>query len=150
MNRSQTNECGNWDWGRVIPFLGLHKWDFRCSAIFKTTLVKNPGFSIIYLQSTSSYALTSCKEDIPYTVQYLSSFLFDVVNYHVIIYWNICAYMLTSTSKTVAKIHERTISLRFLGTILRVLRLDVSVYNVYVTNQFQTTFALGGGGGGGV
>jgi hypothetical protein len=27
--------------------------------------------------------------------------------------------------------------LRFPGIILRVLRLDVSVYNVYITNQFQ-------------
>ncbi len=33
-------------------------------------------------------------------------------------------------------IHERTISLRFLGIILRVLRLEVSVYNVYIPNQF--------------
>jgi len=32
------------------------------------------------------------------------------------------------------------------GHNLRVLRLDVSVYNVYITNQFQTTFARGGGG----
>ncbi len=31
--------------------------------------------------------------------------------------------------------------------ILRVLRLEVSVHNVYITNQFQTTFARGGGGG---
>ncbi len=31
---------------------------------------------------------------------------------------------------------ERTISLRFLGIILGVLRLEVSVYNVYITNQF--------------
>jgi hypothetical protein len=34
-----------------------------------------------------------------------------------------------------------TISLR-----LRVLRLEVSVYNVYITNQFQTTFGSGGRG----
>jgi hypothetical protein len=27
--------------------------------------------------------------------------------------------------------------------ILRVLKLEVSVYNVYITNQFQTTFAEG-------
>jgi hypothetical protein len=46
------------------------------------------------------------------------------------------------------RIHERTISLRFLGINLRVLRLEVSVYNVYITNQFQTTVAGGGGGGG--
>ncbi len=32
INRSQTNECGNRDWGRTIPFLGIHKWDFRGSA----------------------------------------------------------------------------------------------------------------------
>jgi hypothetical protein len=38
------------------------------------------------------------------------------------------------------------ISLRFLGIILRVFRLEVSVYNFYITNQFQTTFAQGGGG----
>ncbi len=40
-----------------------------------------------------------------------------------------------------SRIHERTISLRF-------LRLEVSVYNDYRTNQLQTTFARGGGGGG--
>jgi hypothetical protein len=32
------------------------------------------------------------------------------------------------------------------GHNLRVLRLDVSVYNVYITNQFQTTFARVWGG----
>jgi hypothetical protein len=43
-----------------------------------------------------------------------------------------------------SRIHESTMSLRFLGIILRVLRLEVSVYNVYITNQFQTTFSQGG------
>jgi hypothetical protein len=33
------------------------------------------------------------------------------------------------------RIRERTISLRFLGIILGVLRLEVSVYNVYITNK---------------
>ncbi len=28
MNRSQTHECGNRDWGRAILFLGIHKWEF--------------------------------------------------------------------------------------------------------------------------
>ncbi len=42
-----------------------------------------------------------------------------------------------------SRIHERTISLRFLGIILIVLRLEVSLYNVYITNQFQPLF-LGG------
>jgi hypothetical protein len=29
---SQTHECGNWDRGRAIPFLGTHKFKFICSA----------------------------------------------------------------------------------------------------------------------
>ncbi len=36
------------------------------------------------------------------------------------------------------------ILLWFLGIILRVVRLEVPEYNVYITNQFQTTFAQGG------
>jgi hypothetical protein len=31
INRSQTHECGNREWGRAIPFPGMHKWDFICS-----------------------------------------------------------------------------------------------------------------------
>jgi hypothetical protein len=27
--RSHTHEYGNWDWGRAIPVMGIHKWDFR-------------------------------------------------------------------------------------------------------------------------
>ncbi len=46
-----------------------------------------------------------------------------------------------------SRIHESKISLRFLGIILRVLRVEVSVYNVYVTNQFLTHFEQEGGGG---
>jgi hypothetical protein len=36
INHSQTNQCGNWHWGRAIPFMGIHKWDFRCSAKIKS------------------------------------------------------------------------------------------------------------------
>jgi hypothetical protein len=48
-----------------------------------------------------------------------------------------------------SRIHERTISLRFLGIILRVLRLQVSAYSVYCTLQIQNSLnplLLGGGG----
>ncbi len=31
INRSQTHECGNWDWGRTIPRKGIYKLDFLCS-----------------------------------------------------------------------------------------------------------------------
>ncbi len=30
-------KCGNWDWGRAVPFLGTHKWNFRCSVCFLPT-----------------------------------------------------------------------------------------------------------------
>jgi hypothetical protein len=32
INRSQTHGCGNWERVRAVPFLGIYKWDFRCSA----------------------------------------------------------------------------------------------------------------------
>jgi hypothetical protein len=32
IDRSQTHECGNWDWGRAIPFLGIDKSKFLCNA----------------------------------------------------------------------------------------------------------------------
>jgi hypothetical protein len=38
--------------------------------------------------------------------------------------------------------------LKFLGRILRVLKLEVFVYSIYKTNQFQIAFAQGGGGTG--
>jgi hypothetical protein len=61
-----------------------------------------------------------------------------------IMFWSLlfCCRKLANRSR----IHERTISLRFLAIILRVLRLEVSVNNVYITNQFETTFAQVGGG----
>ncbi len=45
-----------------------------------------------------------------------------------------------------SRIHERTISLRFLGIILRVHSFEVSVYNVYNTKRYNLK---GDGGGGG-
>ncbi len=35
INRSQTHECGNWDWGRAIPRKRIYKWYFRCSVWVK-------------------------------------------------------------------------------------------------------------------
>ncbi len=32
INPSQTLEYGNGDWGRAVPFLGIHKSEFLCSA----------------------------------------------------------------------------------------------------------------------
>jgi hypothetical protein len=44
---------------------------------------------------------------------------------------------------TRSRIHERTILLRFLGIILRVLRLEVSVYTI--TNQYKPLLLKGRG-----
>jgi hypothetical protein len=55
--------------------------------------------------------------------------------------------MCPTAKESRSRIHERIISLRFLDIILRVLRHEDSVYNVYITNQFQVTFAQRGGGG---
>ncbi len=55
-----------------------------------------------------------------------------------------------SYAKYRSRIHGHTIFLRFLDIILRVLRLEFSLYNFYNINQFQTTFAQGEWGGGGV
>ncbi len=40
---------------------------------------------------------------------------------------------------TRSRIHERIVSMRLLGIILRVLRLEVSAYNVYISNHFCST-----------
>jgi hypothetical protein len=47
-----------------------------------------------------------------------------------------------------SRFYERTISLRFLGIILRVFRLEVPYTMFTLPNQFKSTFARGGGGGG--
>jgi hypothetical protein len=53
---------------------------------------------------------------------------------------------LLPVDSTEAEFTKRTILLRFLGIILRVHRLEVFIYNVYITNQFQNTLAQGGEG----
>ncbi len=42
-----------------------------------------------------------------------------------------------------SRIHERAVSLRFLGIILRFFRLEVCIYSLNIAEQFQTTFAQG-------
>jgi hypothetical protein len=38
---------------------------------------------------------------------------------------------------------ERTILLRFLGIILKVLRLEIFIYSIYITNQFAQGVSKG-------
>jgi hypothetical protein len=44
-----------------------------------------------------------------------------------------------------SRIHERPVSLRFLGIILKVLRLEVSVYNVGIKTSFRPLLLKGWG-----
>ncbi len=41
-NRSQIHECRNWEWGRAISYLGIHKLDFRYSAGYPRVTWRNP------------------------------------------------------------------------------------------------------------
>ncbi len=43
-DRSQTHECGNWNWGRAIPWKGIHKCDFRCSVSLEMGLLLSSNF----------------------------------------------------------------------------------------------------------
>jgi hypothetical protein len=55
MNRSQTHECGNWDWGRAIPFLGIVVSNFRyCVFAVYVTLQVNRDVRWV-LQNISSW-----------------------------------------------------------------------------------------------
>ncbi len=62
-----------------------------------------------------------------------------------------CLWSKRDSSSQVRKPNSWTCNLveglMFLGIILRVFRLEVSVNNVYITNQFQITFIGAGGGG---
>ncbi len=46
INRSQTHDCGNWDWGRIIPTKEIHKWDFRCGVVLLIGLNENAFFRL--------------------------------------------------------------------------------------------------------
>jgi hypothetical protein len=43
LDRSQTHKCGNWDKGRAIPFLGIHKSKFLCSVKYVSVYLLTPA-----------------------------------------------------------------------------------------------------------
>ncbi len=51
INRSRTHECGNLDWGRAVPFLGIHKLKFLCSVQY---FIKVSWFAICGLKYLSN------------------------------------------------------------------------------------------------
>ncbi len=44
IDRPQTHGCGNWDWGRAIPFLDMHKSKFIFSVYRQTPIFRHPFF----------------------------------------------------------------------------------------------------------
>ncbi len=61
INCSQTHECGNWDWGRAIPFLGIHKQDFRCSASVRTAKIYETHHELQKGKRRSQYSVDKCQ-----------------------------------------------------------------------------------------
>ncbi len=45
VNPSPIHECGNWDWGRAVSFLEVHKSDFLCSA-WKPSFTSNMAITM--------------------------------------------------------------------------------------------------------
>ncbi len=86
INRSQTHECGNWDWGCAIPRKGIHKWDFPCSVFYPNNFCTkykkylNPAYLLSHatvpLKWSASYAksLVQCSV-LPHFVTLITSYL---------------------------------------------------------------------------
>ncbi len=58
-NRSQTHECGNWDWGRAIPFLGILVSNFLYCVIAVYLMLTNSP-RMVMGQATITRAVTKC------------------------------------------------------------------------------------------
>ncbi len=50
INRSQTHECGHWDWGLAIPLLGIHKLGFSLQC-----LCSSCSFRAVMWQGTGAH-----------------------------------------------------------------------------------------------
>ncbi len=66
MDRLQTDECGNWDWGRTIPFMGIHKIKFICSAPPVWRYFKNntAQVDVLWLLLHPIWAPVLCRQEI--------------------------------------------------------------------------------------
>ncbi len=58
INHSQTHECRNWDRGHAIPRKGIHKWDFRCSALCSVQSVLSNFFALYSATLPCFFSLT--------------------------------------------------------------------------------------------
>ncbi len=61
INRSQTHECGNWNWGRAIPFLAIFVSNFRYCvfAVHLCSLVSVPGYNSVFAGCVSQLPVIS-------------------------------------------------------------------------------------------
>ncbi len=72
INRSQTHECGNWDWCRAIPRKGINKWDFRCSAVCRMLFMIVVIFLNLLQLSENLFSHMSQEEQRELALQYSS------------------------------------------------------------------------------
>jgi hypothetical protein len=68
INRSQTYESGNWDWGHAIPRKGIQKWYFSCS-------VQRQGWLVLCRTQRRIYAVSFHHnyqaKDMPYIIVHI-------------------------------------------------------------------------------
>ncbi len=69
IDRSQRHECGNLDWGRAIPFPGMHKFKYLCSATRPTAqflfgeYINSNTFAVRPDSPRSFFSGNTCKSD---------------------------------------------------------------------------------------
>ena len=54
INRSQTHECGYWDWGHAVPFLGIFDSVFRYCIFAVWSVLDVAFYSLVYNNCSSS------------------------------------------------------------------------------------------------
>ncbi len=59
INRSQTHECGNWDRGHAIPFLGIFVSNFRYCSFAVWSVLDVAFYSLFYNNCSSSIKKTT-------------------------------------------------------------------------------------------
>ncbi len=64
INRSQKYECGKWDTGRAIPFLGTYKSKFLCNEVTVQNYKYSENNPFFYLLTHHLYTIKEGSEEI--------------------------------------------------------------------------------------
>jgi hypothetical protein len=66
---------GNWDWGRAIPFLGIHKWDFSLQYYCRNRMFSGPISFLFCLSAQLSLVYNRLSHMKSCSIKYNLSFL---------------------------------------------------------------------------